>query len=267
MQVRRGGWAACALLLTVVVTSCTSTAAGPTTLTAAPSTRNSVSGPSATVGAPSPLASGPAAIASAASSVSSSPRVLASTDVAQPSPTTAVSASTPPPPAPRPTPTTLPTPTVKTTQSSTAVPPVQTAGLSKAEIADRTAIELMWTKYWDTIEQIARVPEADRKDRLAKVSVDPAMGNVLAQTAIFDKNGWDNYGTVYHRPYWGPPVDGEKNAIMGDCLDNSHAGRLDVKTQQKLTVGIPRSNVRGSFERLPDGEWRVTAVVFLDQPC
>jgi len=158
--------------------------------------------------------------------------------------------------------------TTATSRPAASVPTVQTSGLSSEEIGDRSEIQATWVRYWDVVEGIVKAPKTKRESLLRAVAVDPVVSNVLAQARTFDTNGWDNYGTVTHRPYWGPPVAGDHVAIMGDCIDLSKAGRLKVKGSEKLTVGVPRSNVRGSFERQKDGTWRVTGLTFLkDTQC
>lgn len=158
--------------------------------------------------------------------------------------------------------------TTATSRAAASVPTAQTSGLSSEEIGDRSEIQATWVRYWDVVEGIVKAPKTKRQSLLRAVAVDPVVSNVLAQSRTFDANGWDNYGTVTHRPYWGPPVAGNRVAIMGDCIDLSKAGRLKVKGSEKLTVGVPRSNVRGSFERQKDGTWRVTGLTFLkDTQC
>jgi len=144
---------------------------------------------------------------------------------------------------------------------------VQTSGLSAKEIADRTAIQEIWVKYWQTTGPILKTPVKARAVRLRNVAVEPQIGKLLAAAATFEKNGWNNYGAPIHHIYWGPPVDGAAQAIMGDCMDLSHAGRLNVKTGKPLTVGLPRTNLRGIFEQTPAG-WRVSGLQLLeDTPC
>ncbi len=153
-------------------------------------------------------------------------------------------------------------------RTAASVPTVQTSGPSSEELGDRSEIQATWVRYWDVVEGIVKAPKTKRESLLRAVAVDPVVSNVLAQARTFDANGWDNYGTVTHRPYWGPPVAGDRVAIMGDCIDLSKAGRLKLKGSEKLTVGVPRSNVRGSFERQKDGTWRVTGLTFLkDTQC
>ena len=255
------GWAAAAVLLA----SCTSTAALPTTLTAASTALTDVGRSTLDVSsAPVPLVPGsvsvksPPAVTTPEDSGTAADATTAATSTAGSTPTASSAGTTIP----------------RTTSSSTtttpggSTPTVDSRPLSKKEIADRAAIQAVWTDYWDIIERIVRVPVHKRKIVIGAVAVEPVLSNVLSQASVFDSKGWDNYGTVSHRPYWGPPVDGSRIAIMGDCLDNSRAGRLVIATDLRLTVGVARSNVRGSFERQADGSWRVTGVQFLpNQSC
>ncbi len=157
--------------------------------------------------------------------------------------------------------------TTATSRPAASVPTVQTSGLSAKEIADRTAIQGVWLKYWQVTIPILTIPADKREAVLKSVAVEPQVGQLLAAAKKFEKNGWNNYGTPVHRFYWGPPVAGEAQAIMGDCMDLSHVGRLDVKTHKELTVGLVRSNFRGIFERRSDG-WRVSGLQILrDTPC
>lgn len=158
--------------------------------------------------------------------------------------------------------------TTATSRAAANVPTVQTSGLSAKEIADRAAIQNIWVKYWLVTGANIRLPAAKRKAALVTVAVEPQIGQLIQAAARFEKNGWDDYGAPGHRPYWGPPVDGANQAIMGDCMDFSHAGRLNVKTRKALTVGVARSNIRGIFERNSAGSWRVSGLQYLeDTPC
>ena len=145
---------------------------------------------------------------------------------------------------------------------------VPTNGLSEAEIADRTAIEAMWLKYWHVTIPILRVKGGNREALLRTVATSPQVEQLLDAAMFFEKSGWDNYGYIIHHIYWGPPVDGASSAIMGDCMDLSHAGRLVSKTEKVLTVGGSHSNVRGLFRRLGPGVWRVYGLEDLgNTPC
>lgn len=143
-----------------------------------------------------------------------------------------------------------------------------TTGLSKSEIADRTAIQAIWLNYWKVSLPILKIPAGQRRSALLKVATEPQVSKLMVAAKDFEAHHFDNYGTLGHRPYWGPPVNGEERAIMGDCMDLSHAGRLDTKTGKLLTVGVSRSNIRGLFERVGSDKWRVYGIEILDAtPC
>jgi hypothetical protein len=113
-----------------------------------------------------------------------------------------------------------------------------------------------------------RSTPAQQKTLMSGVAVDPALTMVLESYAKFAKNGWTDYGTVTHRPYWSTPVAGKSTAVMGDCMDDSNYGSRDLKTGDKLTVGVARDNTRITAVKAADGAWRVQKVEYLVKvPC
>ena len=50
-------------------------------------------------------------------------------------------------------------------------------------------------------------------------------------------------------------------------MDTSHVGSMNVKTQEKLTVGHINDNAKISFQRGPDRIWRVNDIQYLDVKC
>ena len=136
------------------------------------------------------------------------------------------------------------------------------------EAADRKAIETAWAQYWVTSSQAISQPPAEQKKLLSAVAVNPALQLVLDSTAKFNKNGWTDYGSVSHRPYWSTPVNGKSTAVMGDCMDDSKAGSMDIKTGKKLTVGVARDNTRVTLVKGTDSGWRVKKIEYLvSVPC
>lgn len=161
----------------------------------------------------------------------------------------------------RPTTTVQPTTATQSSRSSSMSP-------AEREASDRKAIEAAWVKYWAVGAQAIGLPVPQQKALMSTVAVDPALSLVLAGYAKFAKNGWTDYGTPTHRPYWKTPVGGKPTAVMGDCMDDSKAGSMDIKTGRKLTVGVPRDNTRITMIKTTAGVWRVSKVEYLvDQPC
>jgi hypothetical protein len=152
--------------------------------------------------------------------------------------------------------------------SSVGLPTISGGALSAQEVKDRAAIQAVWVKYWDVYTRINDVPTTQRLIALNSVSVDPIRKKIVVSALKYDKDGLNTYGSVGHRIYWGPSVNGTSPAIMGDCLDTSRYGTVVVKTKAKQTVGYLRDNTRGVFVRLSDGQWRVQSVESLmDQAC
>ncbi len=157
---------------------------------------------------------------------------------------------------------------VPATSKSSAEKTADTIVLSARESADRRAIEAVWVKYWDIYVSINDVPATDRSDLLSTVSADPIKSRIIQTALDYDLKGYGTYGRVFHRSYWGPPIDGQKVAMMGDCLDTSKYGSLVKSTKAKRTVGVSRVNVHGVFMRGKDNLWRVEDLQLLEgQSC
>jgi hypothetical protein len=163
---------------------------------------------------------------------------------------------------------------VSSSSSPTAVSPhggsatSTTAPPADQEAADRKAIETVWAAYWTTGSKAIGQPPADQKRLMSTVAVNPALQLVLDGYAKFAKNGWTDYGTVSHRPYWSTPVSGKSTVVMGDCMDDSKAGSMDIKTGKKLTVGVARDNTRVTLVKGTDSVWRVQKIEYLVKvPC
>ena len=140
-------------------------------------------------------------------------------------------------------------------------------GLPAGETSDREAIENAWVNYWVVTLPLLKRPPAVWHRTAATVAAEPLLADIMKNAAQFKKDGKDNYGSVKHRFYWGPPVGGEDVAVVGDCMDTSHVGSLNIKTGEKLTVGLVRDNARIGFQRGPDGKWRADHIQYLDSAC
>lgn len=137
-----------------------------------------------------------------------------------------------------------------------------TSKTADREAADRAAIEAVWAKYW-TID-LFKLPVEQQRSALAQYATDPQLSRALASAAEFKAAGKANYGTAGHRVYWVYPVAGKSEASFGDCMDNSKTGSINVKTGEKLTVGVPRDNSWITVKRDPKtGAWKVSNLQFL----
>ena len=143
-----------------------------------------------------------------------------------------------------------------------------TDALSAQEAADRAAIEAQWDKVWQVYLVLPHTPEGDRPAIAAAVAVDPAFTNLLTDAKTVEQKGWDSYGQIIHRISWPQPVDGKATAVIADCQDTSQAGSVETSTGNKMTVGVERNPLQGTFVRGQDGVWRVNQVFYLkDEPC
>lgn len=185
--------------------------------------------------------------------------VVSSTPVpSSPSTSVVVSPSSPPAPSSGP---------VSPTSSSS---PALSTSMKPAEreATDRKAIEALWSKYWTVAASLFPLSVTQQRTVMGAVAVNPALEQVLASTAKFNENGWVDYGTFVHHPYWTTPVGGQTTAVMGDCMDDSKAGTMEAKTGKKLTVGVLKDNTRITVVKGTDGSWKVQKIEYLvNQPC
>ncbi|SDP06159.1 hypothetical protein SAMN04515671_2839 [Nakamurella panacisegetis] len=159
-------------------------------------------------------------------------------------------------------------PTKSPTTAKPTLPVVSTAGLSKQEIADRAAIQAVWSQFWDLYVVVRNRPAATRAALLSPITANPIKQQIIDSGIDFDKNGWATFGSVQHRIYWGPSINGKSPAIMGDCLNTSNYGSMVKSTKKVRSRGVPRGNVHGVFVRGSDGHWRLEQLQLLpDTPC
>jgi len=98
--------------------------------------------------------------------------------------------------------------------------------------------------------------------------MDPSYSAALKDGENLTDEGLDTYGDVIHHVSWPIPIEGNDNATIADCMDQSNAGNYVVVTNEKHSVGVAANNIRGAMSRGSDGIWRVNAILYLtDQPC
>ncbi len=131
------------------------------------------------------------------------------------------------------------------------------------EAVDRMAIEAVWTKYWNATLTLGKLPAHDRQAAMETVAVPALATIVVTATAKDEASGKGDYGTVTHRPFWATSVGGKATAVMADCMNTSMSGTLNIKTGQKLTVGVPRDNFRIAFVRTAANKWVVSKVDYV----
>jgi hypothetical protein len=136
------------------------------------------------------------------------------------------------------------------------------------EETDRAAVEMVWRRVWDLVTIINEIPLAERQARADALLLDPIRSQLLASAAKADSDGETFYGTIQLHPYWYRSIDGQNNAVIGDCRDASNFGSMIRATGEKRSVGIKGSNTVGRFLRGQDGSWKLWQVSYLtDLPC
>jgi hypothetical protein len=213
------------------------------------------SGPIASIsaGAPPAPSSSPAPTSVApSSSVALSASALPSTSTSKPKGSAA---------------TTLQSPTKPPAVSSVGLPTVSGGALSAQEVKDRAAIEAVWVEYWSVTLALLTVPAQDRQKLLGTVAAEPLLSDVLRTTDRFQLDGISNYGYVIHNFYWGPLAGSRNVATLGDCMDTSHVGTINIRTGETLTVGILGDNAHIGFERGSDSKWRATHIQYVNATC
>jgi len=136
------------------------------------------------------------------------------------------------------------------------------------EIADRAAVEKTWDDFWTVALGVVRMPDDERKAALAAVAVDPLRTQILNEARDASAKGLDRYGAMTAHPYWQQRVDGQSTAVMGDCQDSSKSGTVETASGQNKTVGVADNNIRATFVRTDDGQWKVQDVYYLvDVQC
>lgn len=126
---------------------------------------------------------------------------------------------------------------------------VVTDGLSDQEVADRAAIEQAWFHYWEIYLKFYDATPAQRVQMLQGVTIEPQTSKLIQSGILADKEKARARGQVKHRFYWGPPVDGESQAVVGDCMDTSKYGsyysRLANSAPSEFPARISESSCEG----------------------
>lgn len=138
---------------------------------------------------------------------------------------------------------------------------VETVIMNAEEIATRKEIEQAWLRYWDIYVAFNRVPKEQRPARFGAVAMDPELADLLRAATIADEKAIENYGTVSHRIYWGPPVAGKTTAVIGDCTDQTKFGVRNRTTGRLAAPAGSQGDYNGTLQKV-DGTWKVSYLDF-----
>lgn len=134
-------------------------------------------------------------------------------------------------------------------------------------MADRTAIEQAWLHYWDVYLKFYDATPAQRVRLLKGVTTEPQTSKLMNAGALADKNKIRTRGPISHRFYWGPPVAGDDQIVVGDCMDTSKYGSYLVTTGKQRSIGVVRDNFRVIMRRDINDAWLIERVEVHTQPC
>jgi hypothetical protein len=139
------------------------------------------------------------------------------------------------------------------------------SGSSASGLAASNAILLTYRGFWQALPKAARLKEGPRDELLAQHLINPALKKVAASLASQEAFQRRLYGKNLPRPRVArldPPT-----AIVWDCQDSSHAGIRDLKTGERLTVGVERNPVRATLSLDRDGHWRIARIEYPGGAC
>jgi hypothetical protein len=163
--------------------------------------------------------------------------------------------------------------TQQSSSSSSTSPAPSSAGQTATdpaatEVANRQAVEAAWRRFWQVDTQLMKIPAAELPARIGEVAIGATRAQMLRAVKGFRATHQAQYGHVINHPYWKASVGDKPNAVIYDCMDQSHFGSLYTTTGVKHTVGVAHDNARGALVKGADGVWRVRDIEYLlDQKC
>lgn len=159
-------------------------------------------------------------------------------------------------PLPSTTPVTTPTASSSTSPSSETTPTSPSSPTVPA--LTTSAILTQYRAFFATLTPASKAPPADRFQMMKNVAVEPELTTVLGGMATSQHQGEVGYGSEILRPHITGVVG--STAILRDCQDTSHVGRLNVATGKKVTVGYKDDLAIVTMNRAVDGVWRVAKI-------
>lgn len=137
---------------------------------------------------------------------------------------------------------------------------------SDSTVSERDAVIASYEEFWQRHNRLRERPASSWRGELAEVAVNPQLKITLQGMRFNRANGITTYGAVRSR-ITKVIVDGN-TATVSDCQDASRAGKADLETGEKKTVGVSRNPVRARLERVADGgEWKVAKITFPGGDC
>jgi hypothetical protein len=146
------------------------------------------------------------------------------------------------------------------------VPASATPAGTPPPVGDEASILLQYEKFWADLATTSKLPADQRREALAKLTVDPQLTSVLKGLQELDRKGHVLYGVNKPRPKVQIAAD-QKRAVVDDCQDSSAAGTAEAATGKRLTVGKPRNHVVVTMQKGLDGIWKMAFASYTKKPC
>ena len=150
--------------------------------------------------------------------------------------------------------------------STPQTPDTSSSRTTPASSDPRIAVQRAWTKFWSVTVSMYALPPGSATRVISSVAVDPVLQQMKSEIVLFNETHIARYGYSVSHPY-GTTVTGNQ-AVIKDCMDQSHAGSLFTTSGAKRSVGQARDNTTAALVKSADGVWRVKNIVYLlDVKC
>lgn len=130
---------------------------------------------------------------------------------------------------------------------------------------DRDSATDAYLRFWSVAYSLDAHPVIEWRSRLAAVTTDPLLPQLLSALQAQHTSGIREYGQVRPQPVT-VEVHGDLATVV-DCQDASGAGEAYADSGMPKTVGRARTPIAASLRRDADGQWRVSEAKELDSTC
>lgn len=147
--------------------------------------------------------------------------------------------------------------------SNPAIPsPVPSGRLPRAE--ELAALDA-YRRFWTVANGIGRRPEHEWRSRLAAVTAEPFLSELVKGLLDQRERRVADFGIVELRPTIASVRPGRVSIL--DCQNASRSGEVDRDTGEVETVGSSRTPFTATLTKDSTGHWRVTQARYLPDPC
>ena len=156
--------------------------------------------------------------------------------------------------------------TIASTEAPASTPDPSSSQTTPPSSDPRLAVQQAWSRFWSVNVRLHSIPTGELESAITNVAVDPALGQMRSERAVFSATHLTGYGYVVNHPY-ATTLRTADSAVVKDCMDESHYGSMTTSGVKK-TVGVARDNATAALVKGTDGIWRVKNIVYLlDVKC